>query len=434
MQAGKRGPLSGVLTLMVGAAGAQALSILAAPILTRLYSPSSFGVFTYLASVAAIIGSLASFGLELAVPLAVKTTEARKLVRMGIFASVVTATMTALVVLIFPEELSQVANFHILPWAMWVPFLVLLTAWFVVLSEAALRERAYTAIATRTLAQNVGTVGGQLILATVTRSAGGLLTGQLFGRAFGIVSLARQNRGLLRRPTEGGYRKTLRANWRFPLVFAPTAVLNTLGLTLPIMLLSAWFGIQAAGFLGVAQRITLLPAALVGVAVGQVFCGELTARLRANERNNRRLYLKVSARLGLMGSMITVALLILPRWLFPIVLGSNWAEAGAYAQASAFAVGLAFMASPMSYVFVAYQRTVVAVTVDVSRIALVCGLGYVSHRIGWSAVSTVWMMYGGIAANYVLTWVIGLAVTSQEGPASTPLADSSATITEKGNS
>jgi O-antigen/teichoic acid export membrane protein len=208
-------------------------------------------------------------------------------------------------------------------------------------------------------------------------------------------------------------------------------VLNTLGLPLPIILLSAWYGIQAAGFLGVAQRVTLLPAALIGVAVGQVFCGELTARLRANERDNRRLYLRISARLGLMGSMITVALLVLSRWLFPIILGSNWAQAGAYAQATAVTVGLAFMASPMSYVFIAYQKTVIAVTADVSRIALVCGLGLVSHLSGWSALSTVWMMYGGIAANYVMTWVVGLAVTSQKGPA-LPLADSSVTAREVG--
>jgi O-antigen/teichoic acid export membrane protein len=414
-QAAKHGPLSGVLRLIAGTAGAQALSLLAAPILTRLYSPESFGQFAYMLSFSAIIGSVASFGLELAVPLAERISDAQKLVRMAIAGAAVTALLTALVVVIFPEELSQAANFDVLPWALWVPFLVLLTAWFVLLSEAALRERAYTAIATRTLAQNVGTVGGQLVLAAVTRTAGGLLTGQLFGRLFGIVSLARQSSGLLRKPSRGGYRETLRAYWRFPLVFAPTAVLNTLGLQLPLILLGAWFGIQASGFLGVAQRITMLPAGLIGIAVGQVFCGELTARLRASERNNRRLYLKISARLGLLGGIITVALLVLPPWLFPLVLGSNWSEAGTYAQAMAFAVGLGFMASPLSYVFVAYQRTVIAVVVDISRIVLVGTLGYWAHSSGWSAVGTLWMMYAGIALNYALAWVLGLLAVSEKG-------------------
>jgi O-antigen/teichoic acid export membrane protein len=420
-QVAKQGPLSGVLTLVAGSAGAQTLSLLAAPVLTRLYSPESFGDFAYMLSVAGIIGSFASLGLELAVPLASKVSDAQKLIRMAMVAATGTALLTAILVWLFHGSLSQMTHFDIMPWAIWVPFLVLLTAWFVVLSEATLRQRAYSAIATRTLAQNVGTVGGQLLLATVTRTAGGLLTGQLFGRSFGIVSLARKNKGLLRRSGRGGYGQTLRANWRFPLVFAPTAVLNTLGLQLPLILLGAWFGIESAGFLGVAQRVTALPAGVIGIAVGQVFCGELTARLRANERNNRRLYLKVSARLGLFGSVIALALLILPPYLFPVILGSNWAEAGAYAQATALAVGLGFMASPLSYVLVAYQKTVMAVTMDISRIVLVCGLGYWAHRSGWSAVSALWMMYAGITINYVLTWFLGLAVTSEED--SSPTSD-----------
>jgi len=427
-QVKEKGPLSGVLALVAGSAGAQALSLLAAPVLTRLYSPESFGQFAYMLSAAAIIGSVASFGFELAVPLAGKVSEAQKLIRMAMAAATVTALLTAIVVWLFHDSLSQIAHFDIMPWAIWVPFLVLLTAWFVVLSEATLRQRAYSAIATRTLAQNVGTVGGQLILATVTRTAAGLLTGQLFGRLFGIVALARKNQGLLRRSGRGGYRQTLRANWRFPLVFAPTAVLNTLGLQLPLILVGAWFGIQSAGYLGVAQRVTALPAALIGIAVGQVFCGELTARLRANERNNRRLYLKVSARLGIFGAAIAVALLILPPYLFPVILGSNWAEAGAYAQATALAVGLGFMASPLSYVLVAYQKTVMAVSVDISRIILVCGLGYFAYRSGWSAVSALWMMYAGTTINYVVTWFLGLAVTSEDDSSPTSGGDPTAVV------
>jgi len=416
------------LTLVAGSVGAQALSLLAAPVLTRLYSPESFGLYAYMLAVAAIIGSVASIGLELAVPIASKVSEAQKLIRMAMAASMGTALVTAIVLWLFHDSLSRMAGFDIMPWAIWVPFLVLFTQWFVVLSEAALRQRAYSAIATRTLAQNVGTVGGQLLLATVTRTAGGLLTGQLFGRLFGIVSLARKNAGLLRRTGRGGYRQTLRANWRFPLVFAPTAVLNTLGLQLPLILLGAWFGLEAAGFLGVAQRVTALPAGLIGMAVGQVFVGELTARLRANERNNRRLYLKISARLGLFGSVIALALLILPPYLFPVILGSNWAEAGAYAQATALAVGMAFMASPLSYVLVAYQKTVMAVSVDILRIVLVCGLGYWAYRSGWSAVGAVRVMYAGIAINYVLTWFLGLAVTSEEDSSATSDGDPSAAV------
>lgn len=112
-QAAKQGPLGGVLLLMAGTAGAQGLSLLAAPILTRLYSPESFGQFTYMLSAAAIIGSVASIGLELAVPLVDRTSAAQKLIRMAVAASTATALLTAAVVVIFPEALSQAANFDV---------------------------------------------------------------------------------------------------------------------------------------------------------------------------------------------------------------------------------------------------------------------------------------------------------------------------------
>lgn len=406
------GPLRGVLALTTGTAGAQALTVLAAPVLTRLYPPESFGIFSYMVSVTLIIGSVASFKLESAIPLANNLSDAQKLTRMAILATTCTASLAAVVVAVCPEALSRAANFNVLPWALWVPFLVLLTGLFVVLSQAALRERAYTVLATRTLTQNVGTVLGQFLFATVTRTAGGLLTGQLLGRMFGILSLARKNSELLRRPGHRGYRATLRSYWRFPVVFGPSALLNTLGTQLPLILVGAWFGVQAAGFLGVAQRIVMIPAAIIGVAVGQVFAGELSARLRASAHDNRRLYLRASGHLAILGSAITVALLTLPPWLFPILLGTNWAVAGAYAQATAFSTGLGFIASPVSFVFLAYQRTLFSIIVDVSRLILVCGLGYFAYRNGWTAVSTVWMMYAGQSVNYVLTWMVGLVIAS----------------------
>lgn len=410
----KPGPLRGVVALISGTAGAQALTVLAAPVLTRLYTPESFGIFAYILSVTLIIGSVACFKLEAAIPLADNMSDAQKLTRMAILAATFTALFSALVIAIFPAALSRAANFNIIPWAIWVPFLVLMTGWFVVLSQAALRERQYTALATRTLTQNVGTIMGQFLFATVTRTAGGLLSGQLLGRMFGILSLGRKNSELLARPSHRGYRATLRSYWRFPLVFAPSALLNTLGTQLPVILVSAWFGVQATGFLGVAQRIVMIPAAIIGVAVGQVFCGELSARLRAGERNNRRLYLRASAHLAILGSAITLGLLILPTWVFPIVLGSNWAEAGTYAQATSFSVGLGFIAGPLSFVYVAYQKILPSSIVDISRVLLVFGLGYYAHSNGWSAVNTIWMMYTGQTVNYAVTWVVALVIASEE--------------------
>jgi O-antigen/teichoic acid export membrane protein len=169
----------------------------------------------------------------------------------------------------------------------------------------------------------------------------------------------------------------------------------------------------------VAQRIGMIPAAVIGIAVGQVFYGELSARLRAGERDNKRLFLKASGHLMLIGTAVAIGLLALPPLVFPLILGSQWGGAAAFAQAMAPSIGLGFMVGPLSFVFDAYLRGATQLALDISRVALVGGLGYLAHRGGWSAVNTTWAMYAGQLANHALTWVAALAIVSGTGAAST---------------
>jgi O-antigen/teichoic acid export membrane protein len=53
-----------IATLAAGTAIGQSIATLASPVLTRLYSPSDFGVFAVYASIIGIIGSVASLNMN----------------------------------------------------------------------------------------------------------------------------------------------------------------------------------------------------------------------------------------------------------------------------------------------------------------------------------------------------------------------------------
>ncbi len=57
------------LKLVSGAAIAQAISLLLAPVITRLYSPSDFGTFTFLIALAGGIALIGTFRYEMAIML-----------------------------------------------------------------------------------------------------------------------------------------------------------------------------------------------------------------------------------------------------------------------------------------------------------------------------------------------------------------------------
>ena len=59
----------GVSLLLGGTAGAQMLTVLAAPLLTRLYSSEDFGLLSVYTSLLALIGVVSSLRYELAIPL-----------------------------------------------------------------------------------------------------------------------------------------------------------------------------------------------------------------------------------------------------------------------------------------------------------------------------------------------------------------------------
>ena len=407
-------PLRGVLALVSGSATGQLVALAAAPILARIYSPASFGEFSYVISLCMILVTVASLSFEAAVPLAGSTCDAQRLTRLALASAGLTTLVVTLLVALFSPLITQAAGFEMTPWVWWLPALLWVTSVFVVLSQAALRDRSYYPVARRTLTQNVGTSVTQVGLGTVTQSAAGLLTGQFVGRLLGIVSLGSTVHELLSRPTEGGYRGTIKRYWRFPLVYTPSAALNVLGAQLPLILIGIGFGVQSAGYLGVAQRIVVIPAGLIGIAVTQVFSAEISSRLRSGVRENRSIYIRASIRLGTLGVCLTVGVVTLSPVVFPAALGQQWVPAGAFAQAMGLSAGLGLLAVPTSFVLVAYQRTVVFLFLAVSRIALILGFGWLAYANGMGAVATIWAMYAGQAVNYAATWIIGLRVVSLE--------------------
>src|SRR5690606_40130625 len=66
----------GVSVLVGGAAGSQLLMLLAAPLLTRLYTPEDFGLLAICVGVLAMFGAIASFRYEGAITLPEDNVEA----------------------------------------------------------------------------------------------------------------------------------------------------------------------------------------------------------------------------------------------------------------------------------------------------------------------------------------------------------------------
>jgi len=97
----------GVSVLVGGTAAAQLLTVLAAPLLTRLYSPEDFGLLAVYGSLLALIGVMSSLRYELAIPLPEDDGEAANLAVLSLILVGISALLSGVLVLLLDTAIAD---------------------------------------------------------------------------------------------------------------------------------------------------------------------------------------------------------------------------------------------------------------------------------------------------------------------------------------
>jgi O-antigen/teichoic acid export membrane protein len=198
----------------------------------------------------------------------------------------------------------------------------------------AIRRKAYPAIVRNRLIQSGSTVGTQIAFGLTGAGALGLFFGTIIGSAAGSTGLARTawraDAAVLRRVRWHDVRAVASRYRRFPIYSAPSAFINAVGLEAPLLLMTALFGTTVGGFFALSQRILGAPVVLISNAIGQVYFGEAARLAREPSDELRRLFVRTTRNLVLLGALPCLAAIVLAPWVFGTVFGAAWSEAGWY--------------------------------------------------------------------------------------------------------
>jgi O-antigen/teichoic acid export membrane protein len=191
-----------------------------------------------------------------------------------------------------------------------------------------------------------------------------------------------------------------RRHWHYPAYSAPSALLQSSTLLLPAVLLAALYGPVIAGWFGLGQRVMALPVKLLGQAASQVFLGE--APKLSNDAEVRRLFLRSTAGFAALGLLGMAPVLLFGPWLFALVFGAGWREAGLMAAILVPQHLARFVVTPVSQTLNIYGRQelhLVASLANGAALVIAFGLGY---GAGLEAM-TVLMIYSvGTSLAYAL--------------------------------
>jgi len=280
-----------------------------------------------------------------------------------------------------------------------------------------IRQRAYHIVTRTKISQNIARVTSQLGLGAFGVGSLGLLIGEVLGRIGGIGSFVthiyRNDLAVLSRVTWQRMKRMAMRFVRFPLLSVPSALFNKGSLQMPTLLFASLYSAQVAGWFGLGQRLISIPSWLVSEAVQQVYLGESATLLREEPEAFEILFFKVTGVLVLLSILPALGLATLSSYLFPIIFGSEWAQAGLYAQFLSLAFAGQIVASPLSGTLSILERQDIQLGWNIVRFFLVAGTLVSAGIYDLSAVTAVSLYSAILFVSYVCLWSLSLYAVRQ---------------------
>jgi O-antigen/teichoic acid export membrane protein len=391
-----------VATVLGGAVGAQALPLLAAPLLTRMCTPGELGAYRVWLGIVAIAAIGATLRMEAAMILDHEAERQRACFRVVFYSSTVTAL--ALTMLAVGARLAGVDAAARLSWT---ALLTLgagtwLTACMQTTLAFATSHNAFGKAARAKVITAAVIVGSQIALLYAGLGGVGLVLGHLLGTAAGFATA----RMLLRPPSapigwrlDAQQREHLLRHQKFWRYSLPSNLLNGAVSQLPLFLIGMRHGALAAGLFALTQRVLSAPVSLVAASVLEVFKRESVREFEEHGHCSRA-YRHTFRALALLGAGPALVLLLFAPQLFGLVFGRDWRAAGELAQLMAPLFLLNFVASPLSYVFFVagrqkadlwWQVTLFLMTLGVFLIPGSVAQNVLCYTVGYSILYLVYL-------------------------------------------
>ncbi|SHM69951.1 Membrane protein involved in the export of O-antigen and teichoic acid [Roseovarius litoreus] len=310
---------------------AQLLTVLALPVLTRLYSPEEFSVLAVYVAILTMVQVLACLRLEIAIPLPEDEVEAANLLALALVSAIAVAVMTGLLVLGFGRAFFVAIDQPVLPTLSWLlPFGTWLAGSYAALQFWSTRKKRFSTLARTRMVQAGSGLTAQLGLGFASAGPLGLMLGHALMAGAGVVNLARQvwchDRGALAGITKLGMREALVTYRRFPFYSTWEALANNAAIQFPVLLIAALALGPEAGFIFLATRAIGTPVTLIGGAVGQVYLSRAPEEMRAGRLPEFTAdVLKGLVRVGV-APLVFLAVVASP--VFAFVFGEEWRRAG----------------------------------------------------------------------------------------------------------
>lgn len=380
---------------------AQLVPIVGTLVLARIFDPASFGVFSAWLGAVFFLGIILTCRFETS--LAIEADgQPRRVAVVMIFITIAIMSLAASI-LIGLAALAGLDAMSRLPAALLAAALptAALVAATQTLQNWAAADGRYRHLTIMRIAQATSIVLLQIVIGLIWADAVGLGYGYLTGACFGLIV------GIVLMPLERkrctGLKTELLTYWRrhrrFPTYSLPADTVNVAAAQLPVIVVAARFGAEAAGLLAMAIRMLGAPMSLLSASVLDVFKRHAGQAYR--ERGECRVeYVHAFWILVGVAAVAGVVIAFGAEPVFVLALGEGWIGAGTMALwlLPRFIIG--FVASPLSYMVYVAGKQHLDLMWQLALLAMTMATLFLIDSSQWALVS-YGVGYGGLYMVYL---------------------------------
>jgi O-antigen/teichoic acid export membrane protein len=407
-----------ILTIVSGTGLSQILSILFSPIITRIYPPEQYGILTVYGAVLGMVTAISSMDYQRAIALPKEEEDAINVLVLAM--SILVAFTIASVVILNQwavEILTILDSTSLIKYKYLISVGIFFTGLYNILLQWAIRSRNYKQISGTKISQSFSSNITKIVLGLLRFGPFGLIIGNIIGQSAGISRLSLtilKKKKMFKQVRIDKIRSMAIRYIRFPLYSAPSNYIYSIGSQLPVIFLTSSFGSSVVGAFGLALTIVRIPMGLIGNSIAQVFYAEAAKLGKDNPKNIKKLTLVMTKKLALYTIVPLVLFIQLAPFLFTLIFGELWYEAGVYARLISIMIYFNFITAPIGRIPEIFNKQNYMLVLNTIRILTIIILFYVSNILNFTSYQVVGIYSAANSAIYFLLIVLVKKILDQE--------------------
>lgn len=349
-----------VATLATGTTMAQAVSIITAPILYRIYAKVDYGTLGLYMAIVGVAGVFSTMQYIQPILLEKEDDDAKKVMWLNRTINMVVTIIVALLVFLFGDYLGGLlGNEGIMPWLYLAPISIFFSGQSQIFSIWANRKKKYKILSFNAILTALLVPAVSISVGLYNNGPLGLFLGLLISHVVPpivlLITLTKYDDLGLKYFDWETIKAKVKEYKSFPIYSLPSEFVNRLTNQLPVFMLSAYAGPAVVGIYNLCIRMLGIPVQLIGGAIGQVF--QQKAVVDYNTQGSfKNVFVKTFKTLSLVALPGLLVIIFFGPQLFAFAFGEEWRESGVFAQILIFMFVLKLIISPLSYAYYIKNR------------------------------------------------------------------------------